>query len=90
MVLCGQVVTAVISGNADYLAQLESLPQIGHQVVEKYHDLGREMAENEGITKFAFILYIPPVHFMAYYRSLLRGQDPDKPTNFIYWVELSG
>lgn len=193
MVLCGQVVTALISGNADYLAQLKSLPQIGHQVVEKYHNLGREMAENEGITKFAFvgngpyfglarecqlkikemvllpsdayplldyrhgpksnvdesmlvavlmsdsagreeitflkdmkglngnilticdkanqeikkvtdylvevnsglpefardILYILPVHFMAYYKSLLRGQDPDNPANLTYWVELS-
>jgi len=193
MVLCGQIMTAIISNNADYLGQLKSLPQIGRRVVEKYQDLGREIAENEGITRFAFvgngpyfglarecqlkvkemvllpsdayplfdyrhgpksnvgestlvtvlmsdsareaeitflkdmkglngnilticdkanreirkvtdylvevnsglpefardILYIPPVHFMAYYKSLLRGQDPDNPTNLTYWVELS-
>lgn len=193
MVLCGQVMTGIISNNADYLVQLKSLPQIGRQVVEKYHDLGREVAEDETITKLAFvgsgpyfglarecqlkikemvllssdayplldyrhgpqsnvdesmlvtvlmsdsarreeitfledmkglngnilticdkanqeiekvtdylvevnsglpefardILYIPPVHFVAYHKSLLGGQDPDNPTNLTYWVALS-
>jgi len=192
MILCGQAVAAIVSGSADYLAQLESLPRVGRQVVEKYRELGCEIAGNEGITKFAFvgngpywglarecqlkvkemvllpsdayplfdyrhgpksnvdedmlvtvlmsdsarreeitflkdmkylggntlaicdeagqeieqvtdylvevhsglpefardILYMPPVHFMAYYKSLLRGQDPDNPANLTYWVEL--
>ena len=193
MVLCGQMLAAIISDNTDYLVQLTSLPQMGYQVVEKYHDLGREIAGNEEIAKFAFVgngpywglarecqlkvkemallpsdayplfdyrhgpksnvdknmlvtvlisdsarreeitfleemkrldghilaicdkadqetkevadylvevdsglpefardvLYIPPVHFMAYYKSLLRGQDPDDPANLTYWVKLS-
>jgi glucosamine 6-phosphate synthetase-like amidotransferase/phosphosugar isomerase protein len=45
---------------------------------------------NSGLPEFARdILYIPPVHFVAYYKSLLRGQDPDKPTNRTYWAERS-
>jgi glucosamine 6-phosphate synthetase-like amidotransferase/phosphosugar isomerase protein len=36
------------------------------------------------------ILYIPPVHFVAYYKSLWQGQDPDNPTNLTYWVALQG
>lgn len=34
------------------------------------------------------ILYMPVVHFMAYYRSLLEGQDPDYPANLDYAVIL--
>jgi glucosamine--fructose-6-phosphate aminotransferase (isomerizing) len=193
MVLCGQVMTGIISDSADYLAQLKSLPQMGHHMIEKYHDLGREVAKDERIAKLAFvgsgpyfglarecqlklkemallpsdayplfdyrhgpksnvdesmlvtvlmsdsarreeitflkdmkglngnilticdkanqdikevtdylvevnsdlpefargILYMPPVQFMAYYKSLLLGQDPDNPANLTYWVELS-
>jgi glucosamine--fructose-6-phosphate aminotransferase (isomerizing) len=193
MVLCGQVMTALISENTEYLGQLKSLPMMGRYVVEKYHTLGREIGENGRLTKLAFvgsgpyfglarecqlkvkemallpsdayplfdyrhgpksnvdesmlvtvllsdsaraeevafvremkdlhgntlticdmsdsevkrvtdylvevnsdlpefargILYMPPVQFMAYYKSLLLGQDPDNPANLTYWVELS-
>jgi glucosamine--fructose-6-phosphate aminotransferase (isomerizing) len=189
MVLCGQVISAIISNRPGYLEQLRSLPVVGRRVLESYDDLGREIASNEAITKFAFvgngpyyglarecqlkikemvlfpsdsypvldfrhgpqsnvdehmlitllmsdsarqeeitflkdmkdlkgviltlcdkadpeikrasdylveigsglpefvrdILYIPPVHFLAYYRSLSQGQDPDDPTNLTYW-----
>jgi len=192
MILCGQVISAIVSNRSDYLKQIRSLPAIGRHVLERYHDLGRTIAANEAITKFAFvgngpfyglarecqlkikemvllpsdsypvldfrhgpksnvdehmlitllmsdsareeeilfleemkdlgaviltlcdksnpeigrvtdylveigsglpefvrgILYIPPVHFMAYYKSLLRGQDPDNPANLTYWVAL--
>ena len=192
MVLCGQVMTAILSGEAEYLAQLKTLPPQGRWVIERYGDLGREIAQREEITRFAFvgsgpywglarecqlkvkemvllpsdayplfdyrhgpksnvdehmlvtvlmsdraqreeitfikdmkelngkvlaicdqadgeiegiadylvevesglpefardILYMPPVHFLAYFKSLLRGQDPDHPANLTYWVEL--
>lgn len=192
MVLCGQVMAAAVAGDADYLKQLKHLPELGRRVIEEYHSLSREIAENEQLTKFAFvgngpyfglakecqlkvkemvlqpadcypvfdfrhgpksnvdshmlvtvlmsdsarseesvfirdmkalngsvlvlcdsadrdikeaadyvvevgsglpefardILYIPPVHFLAYYRSLARGLDPDTPTNLTYWVEM--
>ena len=193
MVLTGQVLTAIVSGKDEYLAQLEHLPGLGQQVIERYHSLGRQIAEIEQITKFAFvgsgpyyglarecqlkvkemvllpsdayplmdyrhgpksnvdgnmlvtvlmsdsaksveleflqemrglggsifvicdkadreierladfvavvesglpefvrdILYMPPVHYLAYYKSLLCGQDPDNPVNLTYWVETS-
>jgi len=192
MILCGQVISAIVSNRSDYLKQIRSLPAIGRHVLERYHDLGGTIAANEAITKFAFvgngpfyglarecqlkikemvllpsdsypvldfrhgpksnvdehmlitllmsdsareeeilflkemkdlggviltlcdksdpeirrvtdylveigsglpefvrdILYIPPVHFMAYYKSLSRGQDPDNPANLTYWVAL--
>lgn len=193
MVLCGQVLTAVVSHKDTYLDQLRSLPEFGDRIIEKYHNLGGEIAENETITKFAFvgsgpyyglarecqlkikemtllpsdsypvleyrhgpksnidehmlvallmsdsareaeisflkemkdlggitlvlcdranpdiesaahylvelrsglpefardILYIPPVHFLAYYKSLILGYDPDNPVNLDYAVVLS-
>jgi glucosamine--fructose-6-phosphate aminotransferase (isomerizing) len=192
MVLCGQVISAIVSNRPGYLEQLRSLPAIGPRVLDRYHDLGRTVAANQAITKFAFvgsgpfyglarecqlkikemvllpsdsypvldfrhgpksnvdehmlitllmsdrarqeeiiflkdmkdlggviltlcdkadpeiesvtdylveigsglpefvrdILYIPPIHFVAYYKSLLRGQDPDNPANLTYWVAL--
>jgi glucosamine--fructose-6-phosphate aminotransferase (isomerizing) len=194
MVLCGQVISAMVANRASYMEQLRSLPAIGRRVLERYHDLARTIASNEKINKFAFvgngpfyglarecqlkikemvllpsdsypvldfrhgpksnadehmlitllmsdsareeeitflkdmkdlnaviltlcdeadpeiksvsdyvvelgtglpefardILYIPPVHFLAYYRSLSQGQDPDKPANLTYWVALPG
>ncbi len=34
------------------------------------------------------ILYMPVLQFMAYYKSLARGNDPDNPKNLHYFVEL--
>jgi glucosamine--fructose-6-phosphate aminotransferase (isomerizing) len=34
------------------------------------------------------ILYMPVLQFMAYYRSLAEGQDPDNPKNLKYFVSL--
>ena len=34
------------------------------------------------------ILYMPALHFMAYYKSLAVGCDPDRPVNLSYHVEL--
>ena len=34
------------------------------------------------------ILYMPALQFMAYYRSLSLGFDPDNPKNLSYHIEL--
>jgi glucosamine 6-phosphate synthetase-like amidotransferase/phosphosugar isomerase protein len=34
------------------------------------------------------ILYMPALQFMAYYKSLDVGCDPDNPKNLSYHVEL--
>ena len=34
------------------------------------------------------VLYMPALQFMAYYRSLVEGQDPDNPRNLSYYVDL--
>ena len=35
------------------------------------------------------ILYLPAVQYMAYYRALLRGLNPDEPRNLAYWIDTS-
>jgi glucosamine--fructose-6-phosphate aminotransferase (isomerizing) len=35
------------------------------------------------------ILYLPAVQYMAYYRSLSCGLNPDEPRNLSYWVDTS-
>jgi glucosamine--fructose-6-phosphate aminotransferase (isomerizing) len=34
-------------------------------------------------------LYLPAVQFMAYYRALWRGLNPDRPQRLSYWVDIS-
>jgi len=34
-------------------------------------------------------LYMPAVQYMAYYRSLSRGLNPDEPRHLSYWVDTS-
>ncbi len=34
------------------------------------------------------ILYMPPLQFMAYYKSMDTGNDPDNPKNLHYYVEV--
>jgi len=55
MVLCGQMMAAILSNNGELIEQLKSLPAIGQGIIHKYHDLGRKIGENESITKFAFV-----------------------------------
>lgn len=43
-----------------------------------------------GLSEWARIpLYMPAIHFMAYYRALSLGLDPDQPNNLAYWIDLS-
>jgi len=55
MVLCGQMIAAIVSKNGELIDQLKSLPAIGQTIIEKSHALGREIGENESIVKFAFV-----------------------------------
>ncbi len=188
MVLCGQLMSAIVAGNREYLGQLEQLPRLGRSVMERHHELGRRVAGNRELRKFAFvgsgsllglaregqlkikemvllpsdsyplldyrhgpksnvdegmlvtvlstdrtraveeeflaemkrlkgkllvvcdkagaadfdyvaeassgladfardILYMPPVQFLAYYKSLEQGLSPASPRNLTYWVE---
>lgn len=45
---------------------------------------------NSGLSQLARPpLYLPAVQFMAYYRSLSRGLNPDKPERLSYWVDIT-
>lgn len=35
-------------------------------------------------------LYMPAIQFMAYYRALFLGLNPDAPHNLSYWIDLTG
>ena len=51
----------------------------GHYVIELDSDLP------DGVRD---ILYMPPLQFMAYYKSMATGNDPDNPKNLHYYVEV--
>jgi glucosamine--fructose-6-phosphate aminotransferase (isomerizing) len=55
MVLSGQLLAAVVSGDAGYQGQLAQLPKLGRGVVERAHELGRAIGENPSIKRFAFV-----------------------------------
>jgi glucosamine--fructose-6-phosphate aminotransferase (isomerizing) len=45
---------------------------------------------NSGLGEYArIILYLPAIQYMAYYRTLTSGLNPDKPHNLVYWVDSS-
>jgi glucosamine--fructose-6-phosphate aminotransferase (isomerizing) len=66
--------TLVICDQADM--QLSNLADTVVELDSRLPDFARD------------ILYMPVVHFLAYYRSLLEGQDPDYPANLDYAVIL--
>ena len=194
MVLCGQLLAGIVAGDQEYLGQLRRLPRLGSKVMERFHELGRRIAAETAIRKFAFvgsgslrglareaqlkikemvllpsdsyplldyrhgpksnvdagmlvtvlttdrtggveeeflaemkslqgrllvigekadagvaasadyvaavesglpdfardILYLLPVHFLAWYKSLAEGQSPSSPKNLSYWVRTAG
>ena len=55
MVLSGQVASGILSGNAEYLAQLRRLPELAGARMEHFHRLGRAIGEEAAIRKFAFV-----------------------------------
>ncbi|OQY95295.1 MAG: hypothetical protein B6D39_00190 [Anaerolineae bacterium UTCFX2] len=43
-----------------------------------------------GLGEYArIILYLPAIQYMAYYRALTRGLNPDEPHNLTYWIDTS-
>jgi glucosamine--fructose-6-phosphate aminotransferase (isomerizing) len=193
MVLCGQVLSALIAEDHPSMEALRQLPDLGHKILAASQAMGQEIAGDESIRKFAFVgngpflglalesqlkikemalqpsdgypmldfrhgpmsnvdqdmlvtafvseraqveetafledmkrlngkllvvcdhaasplalkadhlfeadsglpdfvrgvLYMPVVHYMAYYRSIARGFDPDNPLHLPYWVDLA-
>ncbi|MCX6071714.1 MAG: SIS domain-containing protein [Chloroflexi bacterium] len=193
MVLCGQVLSALIADDRPSLEAMRQVPEWGRQRIAAAHQLGQQIADNEAIDKFAFVgngpylglarecqlklkemvlqpsdayplfdfrhgpksnvdghmlvtvlvsdraqreeatflrdmrqlngkllvlcdraegpmaqdadymfktdsglpdfarevLYMPVIHYLAYYRSLALGYDPDNPVNLTYWVDLA-
>jgi glucosamine--fructose-6-phosphate aminotransferase (isomerizing) len=55
MILCGQAMAGVIAGDSDYLDQLLELSGWGSDLMDQSHELGRRIAQESGITKFAFV-----------------------------------
>jgi glucosamine--fructose-6-phosphate aminotransferase (isomerizing) len=55
MVLCGQLIAGIVAGDRAYLEQLGRLPEIGRQLMERCHELGRRIGGDAGIRKFAFV-----------------------------------
>ncbi len=64
------------------------LCKLANDDIRKYADYVLEV--NSDLGDYANeILYLPAVQYMAYYRTLLRGLNPDEPRNLAYWIDTS-
>jgi glucosamine--fructose-6-phosphate aminotransferase (isomerizing) len=95
------LVTVFLSDSArieegKFLRDMRSLEGRTWVICDQADDQIRENADyilevNAGLGEFARgVLYMPAVQYMAYYRSLSRGLNPDEPRNLSYWVDTSG
>lgn len=58
-------------------------------VMEKSADYILEL--KSGLDEWARLpLYMPAIQYMAYYRALSLGLNPDAPHNLSYWIDLAG
>jgi glucosamine--fructose-6-phosphate aminotransferase (isomerizing) len=55
MILCGQMMAGIVAGDTDYLGQLEQLPALGRRLMNYSHEVGRRVAQETGIARFAFV-----------------------------------
>jgi glucosamine--fructose-6-phosphate aminotransferase (isomerizing) len=55
MILCGQAMAGILGGDEDYLDQLAKLPALGRDLIEPSHELGRRIAQEARIERFAFV-----------------------------------
>jgi glucosamine--fructose-6-phosphate aminotransferase (isomerizing) len=55
MILCGQTMAGILAGEDEYLDQLFDLPALGHTLLEPAHELGRRIAQEADIDRFAFV-----------------------------------
>jgi glucosamine--fructose-6-phosphate aminotransferase (isomerizing) len=92
------LITVLMSDRArsveiEFLAEMKRLKGKLFIICEKADGNIRAYADylaevDSGLPEFARgILYLPPIHFLAYYKSLAVGQSPSNPMNLSYWVE---
>jgi glucosamine--fructose-6-phosphate aminotransferase (isomerizing) len=55
MILCGQMMAGIVGGDNDYLDQLGQLPALGWGLLKPAHELGRRIAQEADINRFAFV-----------------------------------
>jgi glucosamine--fructose-6-phosphate aminotransferase (isomerizing) len=55
MVLCGQAMGGAVAGDNAYLRQLAELPALGRGLMEPAHELGRRIAQEAGVDRYAFV-----------------------------------
>jgi len=95
------LVTAFLSDSArqeevQFLRDMKALGAVTWALCDRANDALQAEADyvlelNSGLSELARgPLYMPAVQYMAYYRSLSRGLNPDKPRHLSYWVDTSG
>ena len=95
------LITVFLSDSAQaeerkFVRDMKSLGGFTWVICDRADDQLRENADylleiNSGLGELARgVLYMPVVQYMAYYRSLSRGLNPDEPRNLSYWVDTSG
>jgi glucosamine--fructose-6-phosphate aminotransferase (isomerizing) len=90
-VLCGDD-RGDFAGTADYLLDLKTLESDHKEpaFAARAHQKQRRGPADAAAEAAAGILYMPALQFMAYYKSLAVGCDPDKPKNLSYYVKVKG
>ena len=94
------LVTAFLSDSASqqesqFLEDMRSLGGSIWAIVEQADPRLRQVADHvlelrSHLSELARLpLYLPAVQYMAYYRALALGLNPDEPRNLSYWIEIS-
>jgi glucosamine--fructose-6-phosphate aminotransferase (isomerizing) len=62
----------------------------GDIVPKEFYNLTDDIIEiGEKISEWLRgILFLPVIHFLAYYKAVKKGLNPDKPKNLTYFVEI--
>ena len=94
------LVTAFLSDQAQdeeaqFLKDMRALGGVTWAICDRASRAVAENAEyvlevDSGLGEIArSILYLPAVQFMAYYRAIASGLNPDAPHNLAYWIDTS-
>jgi glutamine---fructose-6-phosphate transaminase (isomerizing) len=94
------LVTALFSDSAcqqetQFLRDMRAFGGVTWAICDKAGDDLRSCADyllelNSGLNELARgPLYMPAIQYLAYYRSLALGLNPDQPRNLSYWVNTS-
>ena len=95
------LVTAMISDSAypqevQFLQDMRALGGVTFALCDRSDSGLRSCADyilelNSGLSELSRgPLYMPAIQFMAYFRALSSGLNPDEPHNLSYWINLSG